>query len=209
MFNPMKKKPFMMMLMAGAAGVVLSGTAMAAPMQSMQGTQMYPQAEPVITERYTYTRTEIVPAPTAMEHEALDNDAYYQAANLGTRTNMAAGVVNPDNIRYLSGGIGQDEQRLMKEAESGYSAKVVFADSHGAYLSDVDVTVRDSVGNTVLGLRTDGPVLLLDLKPGTYVLTADDGKEVKTQKLDVSGGMRSHTLHFKADKPLGYDRTAG
>lgn len=88
-------------------------------------------------------------------------------------------LYNPQNIRFLSGGVGADEQALIKAAEADYPVKITFASDGGAYFSDVQVDVKDSKGTDVLSLITDGPILLLDLKPGTYTLTASNGREVK------------------------------
>lgn len=201
MFNPMKKNPLMMSLLAGAAGVIVSGSAaMAAPAYVQQGIE--PQAQPVTTNSYVYSRTEVT--TRAPQYQYMDNDDAYQATTTGMRKTDVAVVTNPDNIRYLSGGIGHDEQMQLKAAEAEYPVKLTFANSNGAYMSDVDVTVKNSAGETVLGLTTDGPVLLMDLEPGTYTLSADSGSEVKTQKLNVSDSIRSYTLHFKAQGTADY-----
>lgn len=208
MFSMMKGlKP----VLAGAAGVMVSaGVAFAAPApgyDNTQGAQVQPQTVPVRTERYTYTDTETTRTQPAMRY--YDNDADYRPATAGIRGGEMATVINPGSIRYLSGGIGHDEQLMLKNAEADYPVKVVFANTNGAFMSDVEVTVKDAAGKTVLGLTTDGPVLLMDLEPGTYTLSADDGSEVKTQKLNVSDSIRSYTLHFKTSEPLGYDPSAG
>lgn len=195
-------------VLAGAAGILVTGSAAFAAPYHPQGTRVQPQDAPVMTERYTYTHTETRRTP-AMQYR--DNDADYRAATPGNvgQPARAAEVFNPGNIAYLSGGIGQDEQQMLKSAEAQYPVKVVFANTNGAYMSDVDVTVNDAAGEKVLGLTTDGPVLLMDLQPGTYTLSADDGGQVKTQKLQVSESKRSYTLHFKTSEPRGYDASAG
>lgn len=205
MFNQLKmKKPLALSMMAGVAGVMMAGSAAAAS-YATQG--MQPQTEPVATQQYIYSRTVVTETPA---YQYRDNDANYEAATTSQlRSTSTMETVNPNGIQYLSGGIGADEQMMLKQAEAQYPVKVVFANSNGAYMSDVDVTVKNTSGETVLGLTTDGPVLLMDLEPGTYTLSADDGMQVKTQKLSVTDSTRTYTLHFKANEPVGYDRTAG
>lgn len=205
MFNLMKtKKPLALSLMAGVAGVMMSGSAAAAS-YATQG--MQPQTEPVATQQYIYSRTTVTETPA---YEYGDNDANYEAATTSQlRSTDTMETLNPNGIQYLSGGIGADEQMMLQQAEAQYPVKIVFANSNGAYMSDVDVTVKNTSGETVLGLTTDGPVLLMDLEPGNYTLSADDGVEVKTQKLSVTDSTRTYTMHFKTNEPVGYDRTAG
>lgn len=200
-----RNKPFAVAALVGVASVVLTAqAAFAAPYNPQD---LAPQAAPVMTETTVYTHTEVT--RTAPELR-IDNDRDYQnATTTGERSSNVSEVINPDGIRYMSGGIGADEQAMFKAAEADYPVKVTFANSNGAFMSDVEVMVKNSAGETVLGLYTDGPILMMDLKPGNYTLTADDGSEVKTQKLNVTDKIRSHTLHFKTTEPVGYDRTAG
>lgn len=88
-------------------------------------------------------------------------------------------LFNPNRIRYISGGVGREEQERIKAAEANYPVKVTFAAEGGAFLSDIQVDVKDGEGKDILSLITDGPVLLMDLQPGTYTLTASNGTEAK------------------------------
>lgn len=202
--NPMKgRRPIALPVLA-AAGVLMAGTALAAPRyDNTDEMRMQPQAAPMQN-----TQMNDRAAPYGYGYEANDGNYRYPSATTGMRTDVAE-VINPGNIRYLSGGIGQDEQMMLKQAEADYPVKVVFANTNGAYMSDVNVTVKDASGATVLKLVTDGPVLLMDLKPGAYTLSADDGGQVKSQKLNVSDSNRTYTLHFKTAEPLGYNGQAG
>lgn len=102
---------------------------------------------------------------------------------------------NPNNIRFLSGGVGADEQAEMKAAEADYPLKVTFASPDGAFLSDVQVDIKDAKGIDILSLLTDGPILLVDLKPGSYTLTASNGSQMKEHSFTLKG-KHAFAIHF-------------
>ncbi|MCH2546383.1 MAG: T9SS type A sorting domain-containing protein [Alphaproteobacteria bacterium] len=209
MFNPsMKKNSFSAALLAGVAGAVItSSAAFAAP--SQQGTALEPQALPAhVHQEYTYTRTErVVPHvdSSAMYNHDADTatmvDRDYSAPDQAHRSKN---VNNPNNIAYLSGGVGADEQARLEAAQSQYPVKMVFSNTNGAYVSNVDVTVMNASGETVLGMQTDGPILLLDLEPGKYTVKANDHGQEKTQHIKVSDASKSYTVRFQATGPQDY-----
>lgn len=102
---------------------------------------------------------------------------------------------NPSNIRFLSGGVGADEQQRLAAAEADYPLKITFARKDGSFVSDVRVNFSDEKGNDVLQIVTDGPILLVDLKPGTYIVTATDGADSKEQKFTL-GKKHAFAIHF-------------
>lgn len=102
---------------------------------------------------------------------------------------------NPSNIRFLSGGVGADEQQRLKAAEADYPLKITFAREDGSFVSDVRVDFTDAKGGEVLKLVTDGPILLVDLKPGSYIVTATDGADTKEQKFTL-GNKHAFAIHF-------------
>jgi hypothetical protein len=214
MFNLSKKHSFTTIILAGAASALVSASAaFAAEPYQTQGAQLQPQTQPVYVEyQSTYTRTERPVAPTAIDSARVyDHDmATATTMPVQPQEQIAATVINPNGIRYISGGIGADEQARIEAAQAQYPVKLVFADSNGAYMSNVDVTVSNaSTGETVLGLQTDGPILLMDLKPGNYTVKANDKGQVKTQQLTVSDARKTYTMHFKASGPQDYSMTTG
>lgn len=92
------------------------------------------------------------------------------------------------NIRYLSGGIGQDEAQEMKNAAGRYSMAMTFTVSSGQYVSDVKVVVKKPNGQEVLSTVTEGPMLLVDLPPGPYTVEATLGSRTQTRKVTVGKG---------------------
>ncbi len=92
-------------------------------------------------------------------------------------------------VSYVTGGIGHDEAVAMKHASSKYALSLEFArhsKPRGEYLADVEVTIKDRKGHTVLEAVSDGPFLLTNIAPGSYTVWATS--EGKTQKQQVSLG---------------------
>lgn len=93
------------------------------------------------------------------------------------------------NVRYLSGGIGQDEVQAMKEAAARYNLGMTFTAGGGEYLSDVKVVVKNRGGAELLSVVSDGPMLLASLPPGPYTVeaTAEGRTQARTITLPRNG----------------------
>ena len=91
---------------------------------------------------------------------------------------------------YLSGGIGDDEEIQIRGAAKDYGMLLEFAEvergtSHGRWTSDVSVTVK-SGANAVLSTTTDGPLMLVKLKPGSFVVDAERQVVKQTKRIEVN-----------------------
>lgn len=82
-------------------------------------------------------------------------------------------------VRSLSGGIDADEARAMKDAAPGFRLALTFARSDGAFVADVRLRVRDAGGRTVYEASGVGPMVLLDMPSGRYLIEAThpDGRQ--------------------------------
>lgn len=80
---------------------------------------------------------------------------------------------SPEGHWFIEGGVTHEERQAMVAARSGYRLWVLTAArGSGAWLADVEVTVRDVHGTLRYHGRIDGPWLMLDLPPGVYRLEA-------------------------------------
>jgi hypothetical protein len=78
-----------------------------------------------------------------------------------------------------------------------YPAKLVFAETSGAYVADVDVEIRDGRGRVVLQASCPTPWLLVDLQPGRYTVGATYEGEQRTAQLTVPrSGQVATTIHY-------------
>ena len=81
-------------------------------------------------------------------------------------------VKQQGDVRYVSGGVSDEEQQAIKDLGEDFDLKLTFSTEEGKYLSDVNVLIKDAQDNTVLETVTDGPLLYTNLTPGTYTVEA-------------------------------------
>ena len=116
------------------------------------------------------------------------------------------GVMPPEkthgSVTFVSGGIGTDESEAMKRAAARYSLSIEMASTAGAraeYVSDVKIDVRDQRGTTVLSTTSDGPFLLANLPPGTYLIGAARNGKSQERKIVVGSGTHSRVTFSFAE----------
>lgn len=82
----------------------------------------------------------------------------------------------------LCAGVGEDNRAI--EEQFPHTLKLVYAEPGGAYLGDIETTIKAG-GETLVSERCIGPWLLVDLPAGTYDVTADYQGQVKTFSVSV------------------------
>lgn len=87
---------------------------------------------------------------------------------------LSTGVAASTQVPHRSGGVSVEAFAELRSQASAYSLELVLAArGSGAYLADVDVTVRSlPLREVVLEHRTEGPLLLVALPAGRYEVTA-------------------------------------
>jgi hypothetical protein len=89
-------------------------------------------------------------------------------------------VERRNGVWFVHGGIGDEEQRRIRDLGDDMSLKTIFARADGAYVADVDVTIKNTKGNTVLQVRSADPLLYAELPAGRYTIVAQhDGKALE------------------------------
>ena len=94
-------------------------------------------------------------------------------------------------VSYRNGGFGTEESKAMKAEAATYPLTLTFADridNRDAYASNVQVTIVNSDGTSMLNDGSAGPLLLVDLPVGTYKVTATSGTRSKTQAVHIAAG---------------------
>ncbi|QXX79048.1 carboxypeptidase regulatory-like domain-containing protein [Alcaligenes faecalis] len=95
------------------------------------------------------------------------------------------------STEYVSGGIGSDEAQLFRMVRSTFPLSVNFSAQQGeriAYISDVQLVIRNSADQTVLNSLIDGPYCLIRLGPGSYkVFATYEGQTQERQTTLVEG----------------------
>jgi hypothetical protein len=97
-----------------------------------------------------------------------------------------------NGIEYVHGGVGKSALKKIDQVEDEYDLKAVFTNARGAYLAEVEVTLRSVDGDHALDVTTSGPVLLADLPPGNYELEANvPGRDPATHTFTSRGKDRT------------------
>lgn len=100
---------------------------------------------------------------------------------------LAPGFAN--GIPYLSGGIGDEEREAIDRARNNYNIKLVLAETSGSYVSDVTLHITTVLGDPVISIPSAGPLVLLQLPPGTYLINAAYEGRNAQKRFDVSDNL--------------------
>ena len=104
-------------------------------------------------------------------------------------------VTASSGVTYVSGGAGTEAVDRLRAMEKDFNLKMVFALKSGEYLADVKVTVVDAANKVVLDTRSEGPLLLVRLPPGSYQVNATYGRAMEHSAVAVGASLR--TLDFR------------
>lgn len=106
-------------------------------------------------------------------------------------------------VSFVTGGIGVDEARAMREARAKYPLALTFVQRYGEkdqFLSHILVEIRRGDGTPVLCATSDGPYMYVDLEPGQYQVsaTSDGGRQIDRAAAIAAGDHRDITFVWPA-----------
>lgn len=107
-----------------------------------------------------------------MTAHAADGDALPAAAQQG-------------DVQFLSGGVGLDESKAIKRAAPKWPLSLEFIGGDRNFVSDVGVKITDDKGGSVLETSSQGPYMLVRLKPGHYTVHASYSGHEQTRAVSV------------------------
>lgn len=96
-----------------------------------------------------------------------------------------------NNIRFIEGGVGLGESDAIKAESSRWPVKLTFSRANGQkseWISNTLLTIRDSKGTQIFSHQVDGPLILINLKPGRYLVQSVYEGQPKTADLNVVNG---------------------
>lgn len=105
-------------------------------------------------------------------------------------------VMTMDGVSYTSGGVGEMERSAMMQHAREYNLRLTFAARSGEYLADVNVSIRDAKGRTVLDAVSDGPWFYAKLAPGKYKVVAEANGQPVTRSVSVGKGKSAAAVMF-------------
>ena len=107
------------------------------------------------------------------------------AAPVGAKSEQV--IRAPSGVTYVTGGAGSEAVELLRSMERDFNLKLVFADTTGAYLGDVKVTIVAASGQVVLDATSEGPLLMAKLPAGAYQIEATSAGHAEHRKTTIAG----------------------
>lgn len=139
------------------------------------------------------------------EDDTSDDEPYVQNPHEDDAAGTSATrVVKSGNVSYVSGGVDETGMDNMKTEQDAYNLKTTFVmEPNGEYLSEVNVKIATTGDEDMLNTRTDGPVLLAQLPPGHYVITAmsKGSHQTLTKHVKIDANHLSECVfHFRSEE---------
>ncbi|CAM3876396.1 hypothetical protein CCOS865_03455 [Pseudomonas reidholzensis] len=92
-----------------------------------------------------------------------------------------------NGIRYLQGGIGQDEALALRQTQ-GYNLHITLSTGpEGKFQSGASVAIQSAQGQPVITLEDVGPMIYVQLPPGHYRVTGQAEGQTVQQLVVVDG----------------------
>jgi hypothetical protein len=111
-----------------------------------------------------------------------------------------------NGITYITGGVGKPESTAMKAEGGRHDLMLIFANRRSEFLANVKVSIANRNHETILDI-VSGPILLVDLPPGRYMVRADMDGTLLTKAIDVNGRHHKQVAYVwpnDADRPTEF-----
>ncbi|WP_296869960.1 hypothetical protein [Tibeticola sp.] len=98
-------------------------------------------------------------------------------------------VVGPMRVTtYLNGGIGADEEQMMRKAAKDWPLRMIFSEKKdNEFVADVRLLVTNAKGAPVLMLHGAGPMTYAMLPAGKYRISASHKGQTETREVTLDG----------------------
>jgi len=91
-----------------------------------------------------------------------------------------------DEIIYINGGVGSEEASDVRAKAHDYNLRLYLSEGKlGHLISDALVSITDKKGDIKLSLDNGGPMLFLQMKKGTYKISAQHNGVTLTKSVTV------------------------
>lgn len=111
------------------------------------------------------------------------------------------------DVKYLTGGIGDDERAEMEAAKAEYSLHVINARKSGEYLEDTRTVISRKDGKEYVPLLdvNAGPLLYAQLAPGSYLVEATRYGITKKKNVVIGTKTKTRDVGFYWVPPVAQD----
>jgi hypothetical protein len=95
-------------------------------------------------------------------------------ASLSSLADIIPSMTSEQGVRYITGGISEDEAEAIRGQIKQYNLRVIFSEGKsGRLITDVNVSIYDANNTLVFDVIGAQPQLLLNLPTGTYKIVAN------------------------------------
>ncbi|MGH7806282.1 MAG: hypothetical protein ACREQJ_18180 [Candidatus Binatia bacterium] len=96
------------------------------------------------------------------------------------------GKTSASGIEYRSGGVGKEERDALHLVAARYPLKIVLsAGGDAAFMHDATVGVTDKSGKAIFGADGVGPLVFVNLPPGSYTVAVTARGSTKQQSVSL------------------------
>ncbi|MEO7337148.1 MAG: hypothetical protein ABIV63_11255 [Caldimonas sp.] len=99
-------------------------------------------------------------------------------------------------IDYISGGVGEEERTAMMARRSEFPFAVVFEVTDGEYQVADRLSVKTPQGDLLI-VRDAGPIVMMKLPAGRYMLEADIAGRTEQRAVNVAGA--AQTVRWRSE----------
>lgn len=102
------------------------------------------------------------------------------------------------DVKYVTGGVGEDERAEIEAAKAEYNVHILNAKKSGEYLEDTKTVISRKNGKTLEPVLevSAGPLLYVDLAPGSYVVEATRYNITKKKNLVLNAKTKTQDVGF-------------
>jgi len=95
------------------------------------------------------------------------------------------------STKFIAGGIGSDESRSIQAEAKNWPLMIELSQKDGmksSWISEVSIVITDHLGNSILNQPDQGPLLLVGLKPGKYMVQATNNSVKMVRTIVINSG---------------------
>jgi len=111
------------------------------------------------------------------------------SAGIAYAQSLPAPLAGAAGASFYSGGIGADEARLIKSDAKNHRLALEFLETQGnavVYSAGEQVIITDDRGRIIVNALSDGPLMMVDLAPGTYHISAANDGRIQRRTVEIS-----------------------
>ena len=106
-----------------------------------------------------------------------------------------------NNIQFIEGGIGLGESASIVAESNQWPVELVFSQRNGnksERVANVFLVLLDAQGNSVFSHQVKGPMILLKLKPGQYLIESTyESRKLINQVMVISGQHQKVEINWR------------